>query len=92
MPINEAWNKALDLAHYSFIYNRKLIYDELEQYPALKKTVEQYENELSNLKSGDYTLRKQFENAYKENLTTFLEQKTRETISCQSARLLENKK
>lgn len=66
---NEAWSKVIRLIQqYGFYWHRDKIYQELEQYPALKKTTEQFEDQIRTLKVGDTYLSESFKKAYAINL------------------------
>jgi len=81
LPPNEIWNKVLGLVRsYGFKYGRTNIYKELQAYPVLTQTVKQYESELSNLMVGDTHTRKNFENAYSDNLKAYAKQQKEKTL------------
>lgn len=66
---NEAWLKVLALVrYYGFNYHADKIYQELEDNPALSKTVRQFENELRHLETNDTYTPQRFKEVYKNNL------------------------
>lgn len=74
---NEAYQKVISLIReFGFYYNRVEIYKALEAYPALKKTVEQFESELRNMRAGDSYLADRFKKAYEVNLKRQIENKS----------------
>ena len=63
-----AWEMIVDLiSNYGFAHKDK-IYNELLEYPVLRKTFWEFETSLRNLKSGDNYMAQRFQEAYKENL------------------------
>ena len=69
LDANEAWSLVIQLINqYGFYWHRDKVYNALEQYPALNKTVEQFEDQLRNLQSGDTYVRDSFIKAYTINL------------------------
>ncbi len=69
MDPQEAWLEVRNLIRtYGFYYNRDKIYAALEDKPALKQTVEQFETELAHLMVDDTNTPLRFKNAYATNL------------------------
>lgn len=74
LDANEAWAKVIRLIQqYGFYWHKAEIYQALETYPALKKTVEQFESELRNMRVGDSYLADRFKKAYEVNLNRQVE-------------------
>lgn len=66
---NEAWAEVVGLIHrHGFYYGRDKIYASLEDKPALKKTVKEYEGELRQLMVDDKYTPERFKKAYTINL------------------------
>ena len=69
LSANEAWAEVVGLIHrYGFFYGRDRIYAALEDKPALKKTVREYEGELRRLMEDDKYTPERFKKAYEINL------------------------
>ena len=69
MDPQAAWQEVLGLMRkHGFYYGRDKIYKALEDKPALKQTVEQFEMELSHLMVDDTNTPLRFKNAYAANL------------------------
>lgn len=83
MNPDDAWKYVLDLmSEYSFNYHPDKIYQALEDKPALKKTVETFENQLYNLKTSDsLNVSKEFKRVYKENLDNYSSKKVETLLS-----------
>ena len=65
----EAWQEVIRLIHrHGFNYGREKILAELEDKPALKKTVLEFENDLRHLEVGDTYTPQRFIKAYEINL------------------------
>lgn len=74
---NEAWQEVLTLIQrYGFYYNRNKIFAALEDKPALKKTVAEFERELANLTTGDTYTPERFKKAYEINLKRQVDNKS----------------
>ena len=74
---NEAWQEVLTLIQrYGFYYNRNKIFAALEDKPALKKTVAEFERELTNLTTGDTYTPERFKKAYEINLKRQVDNKS----------------
>ena len=66
---SEAWEVVRGLIHkYGFFYGASKIYAELEDKPALLKTVKQFEGELRHLMVDDTNTPVRFKNAYAINV------------------------
>lgn len=69
LDTNEAWSEVIKLIHnYGFYYGREKIYKALEDKPALKKTVVEFESDLMNLTTDDTYTPERFKKAYAINL------------------------
>ncbi len=65
----EAWQEVIKLIHrHGFYYGREKILAALEDKPALKKTVLEFENDLKFLEVGDTYTPQRFIKAYEINL------------------------
>ena len=66
---HEAWAEIMGLIHrYGFYYGKEKIYAALEDKPALKKTVKEFEGELRQLTVDDKYTPERFKRAYAINL------------------------
>lgn len=86
----EAWAYVRELIRkYGFYYSADKIYKELEDKPALYKTVQQFEGELRGLRVDDTNTPLRFKNAYKINLQRQVESKSNLLLSSGSLKLLQ---
>lgn len=82
LPPHAAWEMVVDLIHqHGFEYGSAEIYNNLLEYPILRKTVWEFENTLRNLKMGDNYIAQRFQDAYKDNLKKGVEKKFNERLS-----------
>lgn len=69
LTAHEAWAEVMGLIHrYGFYYGKDKIYAALEDKPALKKTVKEFEGELRQLMTDDKYTPERFKRAYEINL------------------------
>lgn len=73
----EAWQEVIKLIHrHGFYYGRNEILAALEDKPALKKTVLEFENDLRFLETGDTYTPQRFIKAYEINLKNQVEKQS----------------
>lgn len=73
----EAWQEVIRLIHrHGFYYGRENILAELENKPALKKTVLEFESELRYLATDDTYTPQRFQKAYEINLKRQVEKQS----------------
>lgn len=83
MNADDAWAYVLDqIRTYSFHYRPEKIYESLEDKPALKKTVEQLESQLYDLKSNDVpVVSREFKKVYENNINNYSNTKVETLLS-----------
>ena len=87
---NDAWQEVITLIRkHGFYYGRDKIYAALENKPVLKKTVEQFENDLRSLEVGDTNTPVRFKNAYKINVQRQVETKSSFLLTSGTIKLIE---
>ena len=87
---NEAWQEVRKLIRrYGFYYGAKEIYEELEDTPALYKTVKEFEGELRNLTVDDTYTPERFKKAYAINLKRQVEKSSCVLLGTTSVLLIE---
>ena len=90
LDANEAWEEVRRLIRrHGFFYGSKQIYEELEDKPALLKTVRQFEGELRTLMSDDKYTPERFKKAYAINLKRQVENTSCVLLGTTSVLLIE---
>lgn len=86
----EAWGEVIKLIHrHGFTYGREAIYKELEDKPALYRTVKEFEAELRNLQVDDSYTPERFKKAYNVYLKRQTETHSSKLLGTSSILLLE---
>lgn len=90
LTAHEAWQEVISLIQrHGFYYGRDEIYKALEDKPALKKTVAEFESDLRNLMVDDNYTPERFKKAYAINLKRQVERNSYLMLGTSNILLLE---